>query len=387
MDAVVRDARPPVAELRAWWRRGWSSARNRNARSWYFGALFGLIYQVIMIISIWTTPYGLTRQIVATALLIPFYAGFMLLPPLNWAEGRAVRLTAVGLYWAYTALFFPLIGADTFWLWIVVGAVATTLSQELAFAIPIVVVLVGSPLLYGFATDFRDSTAISAPIIFSVAAMMFGITRQVQGVRELRAAQGEVARLAVVEERARFSRDMHDVLGHSLTVVTVKAELARRLVSIDPARAEDEIADIERLSRAALTDLRAAVAGYREMNVASELAAAQAALAAADIEPHLPAGSVPADPGLSEIFGWVLREAVTNVVRHSGARNCWVRVTRTELTVDDDGRGLTTPGAAEASGGTGLLGLSERARNAGAELQVTSSSHGGVRVAVWKAAA
>jgi len=389
MDAAARDVRLRSADLLAWWSRACASLRSRNSRGWYFGALFGLIYQVIMVISIWTSPYGLTRQIIATALLIPFYAGFMLLPPMNWAENRTVRLTALGVYWAYTALFFPLIGADTFWLWILVGAVATTLCQELFLALPIVGALVAAPLVYGLATDFRDSTAISAPIIFSVAAMMFGITRQVRGVRELRQAQGEVARLAVVEERARFSRDMHDVLGHSLTVVTVKAELARRLVSIDPARAEEEIADIERLSRAALTDLRAAVAGYREMSLASELGVAQAALAAADIEPHLPPGSGPAAAELSEIFGWVLREAVTNVIRHSGARNCWVGVTRTELTVDDDGHGLSDARASRAdlaqAGGTGLRGLSERAEHAGVALEIGASRHGGVRVAVRRA--
>ncbi len=96
---------------------------------------------------------------------------------------------------------------------------------------------------------------------------------------------------------------MHDILGHSLTVVTVKSELARRLVSINPDRAEEKIADIERISRATLTDLRAAVAGYREMTVQTELVATQAALSAADIEPHLPISAVPANPHPVEVSG------------------------------------------------------------------------------------
>ncbi|TAM71102.1 MAG: two-component sensor histidine kinase [Microbacteriaceae bacterium] len=387
----------PGSPFRAWWTRATANIRNRNARGWYRGAGFGLIYQVIMIISIWSSPnaYGLTQQIIATALLIPFYIGFIFLPPMGWSEGRRIRVGILGMYWTYTGLFLPLIGADALWLWILVGAVAATLCEELILFIPIVTVLVAVPLIYGFVTGFADSTVIAAPIIFSVAVMMFGINQQIKAMRELRQAQGEVARLAVVEERARFSRDMHDVLGHSLTVVTVKSELARRLVPIDPVRAEAEIADIERLSRAALADLRAAVAGYREMTLSTELGAAQAALAAADIEPHLPpnADFAAADPAadLLELFGWVLREAVTNVVRHSGAHNCWVHVTRTELTVEDDGCGLADAAADAAGGpipqaGVGLLGLRERAGKAGAELTVTRSERGGVRVAVRGAA-
>lgn len=392
--AVAGNAAPRDSGWRAWWSLAMASIRSRNSRGWYFGASFGLVYQVILVVTIWTTyPVEPLRLITTSVLLLFFYAGFMLLPPMSWAETRNFRLIVLGIYWAYTAPLFILIGPYAFWLWLLVAAVAAVLCEEFAVLVAIVACLVAGPLIYAFVTDFRDSIAISAPIIFGVAAMIFGVNRWMRRVRELRQAQGEVARLAVVEERARFSRDMHDVLGHSLTVVTVKSELARRLVSIDPHRAEDEIADIERLSRAALADLRAAVAGYREMTVQTELVAAQAALAAADIEPHLPISAAPANPQLAEVFGWVLREAVTNVIRHSGARNCWVNVTRTELTVDDDGHGLPhTKGerdeasASVPSGGTGLLGLRERAHHAGAELFVTASSHGGVQIAVRRAA-
>jgi len=195
-----------------------------------------------------------------------------------------------------------------------------------------------------------------------------------------------VARLAVVEERTRFSRDMHDVLGHSLTVVTVKSELARRLVSMDPARAEEEIADIERLSRAALADLRAAVAGYRAMDLSTELAVAQASLAAADIHAHLPENADVARQDLREVFGWVLREGVTNVIRHSGARNCWVELTPTSLAVCDDGHGMpdeqdiAAGAGAGAHAGSGLRGLRERAAAVGGALLIGASSHGGARL-------
>jgi two-component system sensor histidine kinase DesK len=388
MDAVAHEPMRPASGLRGWWGRAMAGVRHRNARAWYRGASFGLIYQVIMLVSIWTAPISLGRQILATVLLIPLYVGFLFVPPMNWSESRTVRLIAIGVYWAYATIFFFIIGDSAFWLWILVAAVVATLAEEFVLVLVLVAALTAGPLIYGLYVGYGNSVVIAAPIIFSVAAMMFGINRQVMAMRKLREAEGEMARLAVIEERGRFSRDMHDVLGHSLTVVTVKSELARRLVSIDPTRAEEEIGDIERLARAALTDLRAAVGGYREMTVSSELGAAQAALAAADIEPHLPSSADPAAPDLTEIFGWVLREAVTNVIRHSGARNCWVRVTRTELTVDDDGHGLPQAHSAIARvDGTGLLGLRERAEKAGAELEVTPSEHGGVRVAVRRVAA
>ena len=180
-------------------------------------------------------------------------------------------------------------------------------------------------LIFVLAGTFEDDWYI-ALITVSIGVMMSAFARQIDALRRLRNAQGEIARLAVVEERARFSRDMHDVLGHSLTVVTVKSELARRLIPSDPARAEEELADIERLTRSALADLRAAVAGYREMSLSTELAAAQAGLAAADIQAHLPRNGEEVAPDLRELFGWVLREGVTNVIRHSRSQNCWVRV-------------------------------------------------------------
>ncbi|MEO8908517.1 MAG: histidine kinase, partial [Microbacteriaceae bacterium] len=301
----------------------------------------------------------------------------------------------------------PFVGLNTIWFWLYVPIMASFSWQSRRFALATIAIVVLAQLaVIGIAGQFVEywyAVALTA----SLGIMMFAFGRQIQGIIKLQAAQQEVARLAVVEERARFSRDLHDVLGHSLTVVTVKSELARRLVSLDPTRAEAEIADIERLARAALADLRAAVAGYREIALSTELAAAHVALTAADIEAHLPpnsdsaaADSAAAEPAaaepaadLRELFGWVLREAVTNVVRHSGARNCWVHVTRTELTVDDDGHGITdapprtsATGSLRRAGGVGLLGLRERAEKAGAELTVTTNERGGVQVAVRRAA-
>ena len=167
----------------------------------------------------------------------------------------------------------------------------------------------------------------------------------------------ENARLAVDNERNRFARDLHDILGHSLTVITVKAELAQRLLDVDPARAKAEVADLERLSRDALSDVRRAVEGYRELTLPGELARARTALAAAEIDADLPNSTEEVPSDRRELFAWTVREGVTNVIRHSGAQRCTVRLTHDAAEVLDDGRGPTE----DPAGGSGLLGLRERA--------------------------
>jgi two-component system, NarL family, sensor histidine kinase DesK len=170
-------------------------------------------------------------------------------------------------------------------------------------------------------------------------------------------------RLAISAERERVARDVHDVLGHSLTVVTVKADLAARLVEADPTRAKAELEDIQRLSRQALAEIRATVGGLRAAPLSTELVAARSALTGAGIEPVLPPDDQGVDPRYRPVVGWVLREAVTNVVRHSGARRCEVQLGADRLAVRDDGRGIN--GAAE---GNGLRGLRERVTGTGGRL-------------------
>ena len=230
--------------------------------------------------------------------------------------------------------------------------------------------------------------------------MMCSFARSIRKTVQLRAAQTELAEAAVAAERSRVARDMHDILGHSLTVIAVKAELAARMLETasgtDPAsatasgadpsafedsaplrRAAAEIAAVQDLARGALADVRATVAGYRGVNVLAELAVARTALESAGITADLPA-TVDAVPARHrELFGWVLREGVTNVVRHSGAKQCRVRLTASEVSVEDDGVG---PGPA-GSFGNGLTGIRERVMAAGGNVCVGKSDLGGFRLA------
>ncbi|WP_051705988.1 sensor histidine kinase [Nocardioides aequoreus] len=181
----------------------------------------------------------------------------------------------------------------------------------------------------------------------------------------------------VAEERERVARDVHDVLGHSLTVLSIKAELAQRLLDADPERARAELADIARLSREALGEVRATVGGLRAARLADELTGAGRALADRGIDADLPDDVRVADPRYRPVMGWVLREAVTNVVRHSGARRCVVRLEERSLVVEDDGRGLA--GSRE---GHGLRGLRERVEQSGGRFAVGGGERGGVRLEV-----
>lgn len=173
-------------------------------------------------------------------------------------------------------------------------------------------------------------------------------------IQELNTTRQELARSAVEKERLRFSRDLHDLLGHTLSVVVVKAEAVRRLAPRNLDAALAQAADIEAVGRQALTEIREAVTGYREGSLTTELDRARSVLEAAGIEPVVRQAGPPLPPQAGALLGWVVREGVTNTVRHSGATRCEIDVhadeERVRLTLTDDGRGPVSSGAAPAPG-------------------------------------
>jgi len=212
---------------------------------------------------------------------------------------------------------------------------------------------------------------------------------QVSAVVELRAAREELARLAVTEERLRFARDLHDLLGHSLSLITLKNELAGKLLPASPERAAKEIREAEAVARRALREVREAVTGYRQPTLVEELHGAgqmlQAAGVACQIENR--AGLLP--KSAEAMLAWTVREGTTNVIRHSGARHCAIRLGRDDgavyLEVRDDGRGREArqDRADGSSGGSGLAGLAERFANfAGAAFEAGPLPEGGFRLSV-----
>jgi two-component system sensor histidine kinase DesK len=351
--------------------------RAHGARAWYIGAGSGLIWQILLVVGVLFLDLPVFSKVLGLVLLAALYATFMVIGPIIWNESIRTRLVAIAAYWAVSFLLFPLIGPIAIWMWLLVVSLAAFVNLPLRLAIGTSVLVILVQFGIGVATAFAHGV-VFAPIVTAVgSAGLIGLGLISRTNVNLRVANDEIARLAVVEERARFGRDLHDVLGHTLTVVTVKSELAQRLVTIDPAKAEIEIADIERLTRSALADLRLAVSNYRETSLDGELVAAKTALDAAGIEANLPES--PLNPRQQGVFAWVLREGVTNVIRHSGATACWVTIDDRSLTVADDGCGLDSSATTE---GNGLRGLRERGAQAGAELHIGASIRGGFELAV-----
>lgn len=263
-----------------------------------------------------------------------------------------------------------------------------TLARAEAVVVVVVLVVVSESMprvLPGWVP--LDSVGVQIAL---AAVAVFGVTEVMRRNVDLARARLELADLAVARERERIARDVHDLLGHSLTVITVKAELAGRLLQLDAAGAAREVADIEALARAALADVRATLHGVRAVGLASELASARAALEAAGIEAQIPTAVDAVPDGLRELFAWTVREAVTNVVRHSGARRCEIVLAGRALVVRDDGCGPQDPGTAlqprSGTDGSGLLGLRERAGAAGATLTAGRSVSGGFELRVEGAA-
>jgi two-component system sensor histidine kinase DesK len=176
--------------------------------------------------------------------------------------------------------------------------------------------------------------------------------------------------LALVAERERVARDVHDVLGHSLTALSIKAELAGRLMDVDPERARAELASIQETARQALSEVRATVGGLRASNLEAELDAAPRVLVDAGIETRVLGEVADTDPRHRALLAWVLREAVTNVVRHAGARSVVIELGQRGLSVTDDGVGITRPE------GNGLRGMRERVADAGGTLTLHDAQPG-----------
>lgn len=245
------------------------------------------------------------------------------------------------------------------------------------------------PIL-GFVTNAPWATVtLLAFLVPAVGAVVATFSRAFRANRELRLARREIARLAVSEERLRFARDLHDLLGHSLSLITLKSELAGQLIQEDPEQAQREVRDIEAAARTALQEVREAVAGYRQTTLASELQRARELLAAAGIRCIVQndAGALPAPS--EALLTWVVREGVTNVMRHSRAKQCVVSLTRPPgeicLTVTDDGQGDSRQASSAAlqlgQPGNGLRGMRERVAALGGRCEAGPAGKHGFRLA------
>jgi two-component system sensor histidine kinase DesK len=325
-------------------------------------------------------------------LLWVLYLGFFFVQPVvDHASLKQWLLTGLGaaiflvLYWGMFLLerprvfvhvggivllgvvFFPYnFGASTFFIFAAALVPFMVDTQARAMAGLGVIAAIGA--IEGFAFHVNGWVLFWAsgfPAFIGAGNIFFAERNRMN--RKLRKANEEIENLAKVAERERIARDLHDVLGHTLSVITLKSELAGKLIDRDPQRAGKEIREVEQISRQALTDVRDAIRGYRSQGLAAELAQAKTTLETAGLTVQCDAATTVTLPAVQEsVLSLAVREAVTNVVRHAQARTCRMRLEQQNgscrLEIHDDGCGSS------GGEGNGLRGMRERVEMLGGTL-------------------
>jgi two-component system, NarL family, sensor histidine kinase DesK len=346
-----------------------------------------LFYLIGSVVDLFNHHHSALYIAVGLTIIVVFCVIYLILVP-SWPDPRPYTLPGLAVL-AMLAVAACVIygGTGAVVLWIFLSSASGLLVPSPRWAVRAVVACIACYVVFSVTghvgmTDFLSNVL---PVVF-VGLGMIGLRRQFRLTAELAQAREEVAQLAASEERLRLARDMHDLTGQSLSMITLKSELAARLLGRLPAgddrdRVQDEIEQVAAVSRQTLRDIREAISGYRRPTLAVEVITARTALASAGIaardEPDVTVLSGTFDPDVEAALAWCLREAVTNVVRHSGAKNCCISLARRAgtmtLTVRDDGTGLTGPTAdrerANAQG-SGLHGMSERLSAVGGTLQL-----------------
>jgi two-component system sensor histidine kinase DesK len=286
---------------------------------------------------------------------------------------RAV-LAAVTVMGAVAALLALLGNTSAVYLAAMAAMAGDSLPPRRAF--PFIIAAAAGVCAYSIANGFEAQEIVAQSVItLMVGFFTLGVHRLADTNAALIDAREQVGRLAVANERLRFARDLHDLLGHTLTVIRAKSELASRLAPLDLDKAAREMDEVEALAREALVEVRDTVTGYRRPTLVSEIAHARTALDSAGITADITTEFPDLTTEVDETLGWVLREAVTNVVRHSGAAGCRIEARPLDgmvaLEVADDGRGSTN------DPGNGLTGARERLALVGGTLELGRSPTGG----------
>jgi two-component system sensor histidine kinase DesK len=370
-----------------------ASLRKLLPRMWQLFVFAWLFFLFATVVSELRSHFTFGRLLAIglwTAVFVAVWLWLMLRNPFRAAEPEpAERQLQIGLIIALFALvtYFNLVyGPGLSWLYIYVQfAIGITLPTRTAVQAIILVTLAAAAI--DVATGRWSDALNQVPGVAVYGFVMVIVRRLVVTVRELDEAREEIAHLAAFEavaaERLRFARDLHDLLGHSLSLITLKSELAGRLLPADPDRAATEIADVERVARQSLREVREAVAGYRQPGLNAELDAARELLAAAGIDASIDATADVLPPAIDSVLAWTVREGVTNVIRHSRARHCGIRITRDDCTIRAE---VTNDGAGEPAAppavGSGLSGLAERIAEQGGHLATAARDGDGFTLSV-----
>jgi two-component system, NarL family, sensor histidine kinase DesK len=368
-----------------------------NPWRWFFSAIW-LVYLVQPISSLFSKvvvrshghlhsyhhgPLWIAGGLVIAAAFCIVYVALLI----RWGERRSRGRAGLAAIVALSAVACAVYGMQWLPLWIYVSAAAGVIltgePRGRRLALYGVLAVTACYAFFGWLThdDIDDFVAVLLPVVL-IGLAMIGFRLQIGLMHELAQARETVAKLATNEERLRLARDMHDLTGQSLSMITLKSELAAKRLSKLPASAErdtilGDLGDIGRVSRQTLHDIREAVSGYRRPTLAIEAITAMNALEAASIrlddDTGLTLRSGTFDAEAEAVLAWCLREAVTNVIRHSGARACRIRLIQQpgelSLEISDDGRGPVGQDTSQTHG-AGLRGMSERLSAEGGRLSL-----------------
>jgi len=358
-----------------------------SVRLWRLYAYFWLVCLFFPILSLIQAPPSGLDLLITIAGLVAFVVIYFRVmwphPIKDGVRGRFRLQTSISLIIGLTVLvwFFSInFGTSFLWLFIGVSAIA---GITLSFRNASIVVFGLTLLTLGISVHASGSIASAnwlqiIPLVLLVRGLgldMIGFVRLSDALRELHTARKELARQAVTEERLRMARDLHDLLGHTLSLITLKSELAGRLLEKDPHTASQEIHEVERVARQALREVREAVAGYRQRNLRGELDGARQILEAAGVVCTVEHKVQSLPPIVEAVVAWVVREGVTNVIRHSRAQHCLIRITSTDGYVRADviNDGYPREENFKVQMGSGLSGLAERVAGLGGRIETGAS--------------
>ncbi len=366
------------------------AASGISPRLWRLYANFWLVclfFPLLTLIQTHTYGWRLFLAVLGLMLFTGVYFRIMWPHPLT-GRGftRSGLYRSISLLLAMTVLVLLLSAAyGSSFLWLLIG-VSAIAGISLPFGKASIAVLALTLLTLGVSIVTSGGTASTnwlqvlplALLVRGLGLDMIGFLRLSDALRELHYARQELARQAVTEERLRMARDLHDLLGHSLSLITLKSELAGRLLEKDPPAAKQEIYDVEQVARQALREVREAVAGYRQQSLQSELDGARQILEAAGITCSIEYPDHNFPPGAVTILAWVIREGVTNVIRHSHALQCQIRIrsTGTSVFVEIMNDGTLGEKSISEPPGSGLSGLAERVIERGGHLETGSQPMG-----------
>jgi two-component system sensor histidine kinase DesK len=349
----------------------------RWVRGWRRSALATgmLVYPLITAIGVGQYSHGAAAAAGYTIVIV-FAATYVL------SGAAAVRELSLP-YWSLTGLMsalflaaLPVAHENAFFLAAVLVSMIVMVHRRAGLTLLTVMVLASLVVPWAVRPWHTGVGWVQALTIVFTVLTVYAFAELARSNLALVEARADVARLASESERSRIARDLHDLLGHSLTAITLKSGLARRLAATGSEQAVTEIAEVEQLSRQALGEVRAAITGYRDVTLASELARGRELLRAAGVTADQPT-AVDQVHAHQELFGWVVREGLTNVARHARATQCTVTLTATSVEVRDNG-----VGSAGQTNGNGLNGLRERVAAAGGRIEAGPVTPHGWRLAV-----